>query len=43
MHSDLLQGFWSITQEPNFGKNAVFAKSTKKQTLALYAEVRKHI
>ena len=35
-------GFWIITQEPDFGKHVVLAKSTKK-TLALGAEVRKHV
>ena len=33
-------GFWIITQEPDFCKHVVLAKSTKK-TLALCAEGRK--
>ena len=35
-------GFWIITQEPDFCKHVVLAKSTKK-TLALRAKERKHI
>ena len=29
-------GFWTITQEPDFGKHAAFAKSTKKIIGTLY-------
>ena len=36
------RGFWIITQEPDFCKHVVLAKITKK-TLALRAEIRKHI